>query len=81
LNLSKELRSHFGFLFGSASKSMGGAFLEIFSPDYRHRTILGFAHELVSMTSLWTGLTYISASVTYLAASSHLTLTRGQHCR
>ena len=47
---------------------MGGAFLEIFSPDYRHRTILGFARELVSMTSLWTGPTYISASMTYLAA-------------
>jgi hypothetical protein len=59
LNLSKELRSHFGFLSGSASKSVGGVFLKIFSPDYLHRTILGFAHELVSMTSLWSGPTYI----------------------
>src|SRR6266851_5097095 len=44
------------------------AFLEIFSPRYRLRTLLNLMYQLVSTIGLWAGSVYVPAAITYLAA-------------
>lgn len=48
--------------------SMRHAFLALFEPEYRRRTILNSAYLLVSITGLWAGSVYVPAAVTHLAA-------------
>ena len=43
------------------------AFVELFAPEFRRRTILNCAYVLVSIVGLWAGSVYVPASVTYLA--------------
>ncbi len=43
------------------------AFLALFTPAYRRRTVVNAALLLVSMIGLWAGSVYVPASVTYLA--------------
>ncbi|MGC2657970.1 MAG: MFS transporter [Bryobacteraceae bacterium] len=44
------------------------AFLELFSNEYRGRTILNGIYVLVSMVGLWAGSVYVPSAVTQLAA-------------
>ncbi len=44
-----------------------GAFLALFSPEYRKRTLVNATLLLMSMVGLWAGSVYVPASVTYLA--------------
>jgi len=48
----------------------GSAFFELFSPEYRRRTIVNAALLLVSMIGLWAGSVYVPSSVTYLASNA-----------
>jgi len=43
------------------------AFLALFSPEYRRRTVSNAALLLVSMVGLWAGSVYVPSSVTFLA--------------
>ena len=43
------------------------AFVELFAPEFRRRTILNCLYVLVSIVGLWAGSVYVPASVTYLA--------------
>lgn len=43
------------------------AFVELFAPEFRRRTILNCVYVLVSIVGLWAGSVYVPASVTYLA--------------
>ncbi len=43
------------------------AFLTLFSPEYRRRTILNAAFVLVAMVGLWAGSVYVPSAVTQLA--------------
>jgi MFS family permease len=44
------------------------AFLELFSPLYRRRTILNSLYLVASIVGLWAGSSYVPAAVTYIAA-------------
>ncbi len=55
------------------------AFLALFSPEYRRRTVVNAALLLVSMTGLWAGSVYVPASVTYLAAREGLDAVAAGH--
>lgn len=46
------------------------AFLELFSPEYRRRTLLNASLLMISMVGLWAGSVYVPASVTQLAAQA-----------
>ena len=46
------------------------AFLELFSTEYRRRTILNASLLMISMVGLWAGSVYVPASVTQLAAKA-----------
>ncbi|PYQ25217.1 MAG: MFS transporter [Acidobacteria bacterium] len=48
--------------------TMGRAFLALFSPALRRRTLLNCAYLLVSIIGLWAGSVYVPAAVTQLAA-------------
>ncbi len=48
----------------------GRAFLELFSPEYRRRTLINAGLLLVSMIGLWAGSVYVPSSVTYLASNA-----------
>jgi MFS family permease len=50
--------------------TMRRAFLEIFAPRYRLRTVLNLMYQLVSTIGLWAGSVYVPAAITYLAAKS-----------
>jgi MFS family permease len=50
--------------------TMGRAFLALFSPEYRRRTLLNSTYLLVSIIGLWAGSVYVPASVTHLAAKA-----------
>jgi MFS family permease len=55
----------------SAGKlTMREAFLKIFSPRYRWRTILNLLYQLVSTIGLWAGSVYVPAAITYLAVKA-----------
>src|SRR6266481_870797 len=43
------------------------AFLALFSPEYRRRTLVNAALLFVSMVGLWAGSVYVPSSITYLA--------------
>jgi MFS family permease len=47
--------------------SMRRAFLVLFSPRYRRRTILNSLYLIVSLTGLWAGSVYTPAAMTYIA--------------
>jgi len=46
---------------------MHNAFLELFSPRYRRRTILNSLYLIVSLVGLWAGSVYVPAAITYIA--------------
>ncbi|HYL78331.1 MAG TPA: MFS transporter [Bryobacteraceae bacterium] len=46
------------------------AFLALFSPEYRRRTVVNSTLLLVSMIGLWAGSVYVPSSVTYLASNA-----------
>src|SRR5215471_10942696 len=48
--------------------TMRRAFLTLFSPRYRKRTLLNSTYLLISIVGLWAGSVYVPASVTHLAA-------------
>jgi MFS family permease len=50
--------------------TMRRAFLALFSPEYRRRTLLNSTYLLVSITGLWAGSVYVPAAVTFLAVKS-----------
>jgi len=52
--------------------TMGRAFLTLFSPLYRRRTVLNSVYILVSIIGLWAGSVYVPAAVTTLAARAGL---------
>jgi MFS family permease len=52
----------------------GSAFLKLFSPAYRRRTILNAVYVLVSMVGLWAGSVYVPTAVTQLATREGHTL-------
>ena len=55
----------------SAGKlTMQEAFLQIFSPRNRRRTILNLLYQLVSTIGLWAGSVYVPAAITYLAGKA-----------
>jgi MFS family permease len=47
---------------------MHNAFLKIFSPQYRRRSILNATFMLASIIGLWGGSVYVPTAVTYIAA-------------
>src|SRR5438094_958452 len=47
--------------------TMGRAFLALFSPRLRRRTVLNCVYILVSIIGLWAGSVYVPAAVTFLA--------------
>lgn len=47
--------------------SMRRAFLVLFSPQYRRRTILNSIYLIVSLTGLWAGSVYTPEAMTYIA--------------
>jgi MFS family permease len=49
---------------------MHHAFLELFSPHYRRRTVLNSIYLIVSLAGLWAGSVYVPAAMTYLATKS-----------
>ena len=53
------------------------SFLQLFSPEYRRRTLLNSTYVLVSIIGLWAGSVYVPASVTFLAAGAGLSAARG----
>ncbi len=53
------------------------AFLALFSPEYRRRTLINAALLLVSMIGLWAGSVYVPSSVTYLASNANFTAAQG----
>ena len=57
--------------------SMARAFLTLFSPEYRKRTVMNSIYLLVSITGLWAGSVYVPAAVTYLAKQSGLDQAQG----
>lgn len=50
--------------------SASRAFLALFSPEYRRRTIINSSLLMISMVGLWAGSVYVPSSVTQLAAKS-----------
>lgn len=48
--------------------TMSRAFLALFSPEYRRRTLLNAIYLLVSITGLWAGSVYVPAAITNIAA-------------
>ena len=50
--------------------TMRRAFFELFSPEYRRRTLLNSLYLLVSITGLWAGSVYVPSAVSYLATKS-----------
>jgi MFS family permease len=53
------------------------AFLELFSPEYRRRTIVNASLLMISMVGLWAGSVYVPSSVAQLAARSGLSDLQG----
>jgi MFS family permease len=47
--------------------TMHHAFLKLFSPEYRRRTILNSIYLIVSLVGLWAGSVYVPAAITYIA--------------
>ena len=49
---------------------MQHAFLALFAPRYRRRTILNSLYLIVSLVGLWAGSVYVPAAVTYIATNA-----------
>ncbi len=50
---------------------------QLFSTEYRRRTVLNSAYMIVSITGLWAGSVYVPASVTQLAVREGMSEARG----
>jgi MFS family permease len=50
-----------------AAKTASGAFFQLFSPEYRTRTLVNAALLFISMVGLWAGSAYVPSSITFLA--------------
>jgi MFS family permease len=48
--------------------TMQRAFLQLFSPQYRRRTIFNSIYLIVSLIGLWAGSVYVPSAMTYIAA-------------
>jgi len=59
------------------SWSMKSAFLELFSAEYRRRTLLNSIYLFISIVGLWAGSVYVPASVGQLALRSGFTEPEG----
>jgi MFS family permease len=57
--------------------TMHRAFFELFSPEYRRRTILNATYLFISIVGLWAGSVYVPASVSALAAKAGFTEPQG----
>ena len=57
--------------------TMHRAFFELFSPEYRRRTLLNAIYLFISIVGLWAGSVYVPASVTTLAAKARFTEPQG----
>ncbi|MBI2815951.1 MAG: MFS transporter [Acidobacteria bacterium] len=57
--------------------SASRAFLALFSPEYRRRTIINSSLLMISMVGLWAGSVYVPSSVTQLAANNGFTQVQG----
>ncbi len=57
--------------------TMHRAFLALFTPQYRRRTLLNSVYLVVSLIGLWAGSVYVPAAVTYLAQRSGHTAVDG----
>lgn len=57
--------------------TMHRAFFELFSPEYRRRTLLNAIYLFISIVGLWAGSVYVPASVTTLAAKARFTEAQG----
>ena len=55
------------------SWTMQSAFFELFSPEYRRRTLLNSVYLFISIVGLWAGSVYVPASVSQLALRSGFT--------
>jgi MFS family permease len=53
------------------------AFLALFSPEYRRRTLLNSTYLLVSIIGLWGGSVYVPAAITFLASKEGLSVLQG----
>jgi len=54
-----------------------GAFLKLFSPQYRRRTIFNSMYLIVSLCGLWAGSVYAPTAMTYIAERSGKTVSQG----
>jgi MFS family permease len=52
------------------SWTMHRAFFELFSPEYRRRTVLNSIYLFISIVGLWAGSVYVPSSVSALAAKA-----------
>ena len=62
-----------------AARRTGRTLAQIFSPEYRARTLLNAAYLLISMVGLWAGSVYVPSAVTQLAARESLSATSAAH--
>jgi MFS family permease len=53
------------------------AFLALFTPEYRRRTLLNSSYLLVSIIGLWGGSVYVPSAITYLASKDGLSAMHG----
>jgi MFS family permease len=57
--------------------TMHRAFLKLFSPQYRRRTIFNSMYLIVSLCGLWAGSVYAPTAMTYIAERSGKTVAQG----
>jgi MFS family permease len=57
--------------------TMARAFLALFSPEYRRRTLLNASYVLISIIGLWAGSVYVPTAVTQLATKEGLSNVEG----
>jgi MFS family permease len=51
--------------------AMHHAFLKLFTPQYRRRTILNSLYLVASIVGLWAGSVYVPSALTYLSERAH----------
>jgi MFS family permease len=57
--------------------AMHSAFLKLFSPQYRKRTIVNSLYLIVSLAGLWAGSVYAPTAITYIAQRTGRTAAEG----
>jgi MFS family permease len=57
--------------------AMHSAFLKLFSPQYRKRTIVNSLYLIVSLAGLWAGSVYAPTAITYIAQRTGRTAIEG----